>query len=81
MKNDSQFFENELCQYFPCHRGIEHINCLFCYCPLYTRENCPGQFVYLEVNGQQVKDCSDCIYPHRPENYENIIRLLKSKNG
>lgn len=39
--NDSyRYFENRACQYYPCHKGIEELNCLFCYCPLYTLK-CP----------------------------------------
>ena len=35
--NDSyRYFKNRACQYYPCHKGIEELNCLFCYCPLYT---------------------------------------------
>ena len=36
-----KFFQNKKCEYFPCHKGIpeEDFNCLFCYCPLYTRSN------------------------------------------
>ena len=41
MENSYRFFENKECQYYPCHKGIENMNCLFCYCPLYSREHCP----------------------------------------
>lgn len=33
--NSSRFFENRACAYYPCHRDIEQINCMFCYCPMY----------------------------------------------
>ena len=33
-ENSYRFFQPE-CQYYPCHEGIEEMNCLFCYCPLY----------------------------------------------
>lgn len=50
--------------------GMEHFNCLFCYCPLYVLgKECGGNFVYLQ-NGN--KDCSRCLYPHMPDNYGKI---------
>lgn len=66
------FFSNRDCEYFPCHPGADpdNFNCLFCYCPLYLLgEECGGNFRWLE-NG--VKDCSDCLFPHRRENYDVI---------
>ena len=42
MKNSSRFFENKECEYYPCHKGIEEMNCLFCYCPMNQFENCLG---------------------------------------
>ena len=66
------FFSNRDCEYFPCHPGADpdNFNCLFCYCPLYLLgEECGGNFRWLE-NG--VKDCSDCLIPHRRENYDVI---------
>ena len=67
-----KFFENRNCEYYPCHTDIEKINCLFCYCPLYSL-NCGGICKILE-NG--VKDCSDCTVPHKAENYELINKKL-----
>jgi Zn-finger protein len=26
-----------------------------------------------------IKDCSDCLFPHDPENYDKIIEILKEK--
>jgi Zn-finger protein len=66
-------FTNRDCEYFPCHAGAdpEQFNCLFCYCPLYTlADRCGGNFVFLP-NG--VKDCSGCLFPHDPENYDRIL--------
>lgn len=76
MKNSSSFFENRECEYFPCHDGLENFNCLFCYCPLYYMENCPGRPEYIETDGKKIKDCTKCTFPHQPENYEAIIRIL-----
>lgn len=74
--NSCCFFENRECEYFPCHEGQEDFNCLFCYCPLYSMEKCPGEPRYIEREGQQIKECTYCTYPHQPENYETIIRIL-----
>lgn len=79
MKNSSSYFENRDCQYYPCHEGSDEINCMFCYCPLYDRENCPGNPSYIGDAGKKIKDCSACIFPHQPENYDVIIKLLMKK--
>ena len=66
------FFQNRECEYFPCHAGAdpERFNCLFCYCPLYALgRRCGGNFRY---NAQGYKDCTRCLFPHRPENYEKV---------
>ena len=42
MENSWKFFENRDCRYFPCHSGLTDFNCLFCYCPLYLADPCPG---------------------------------------
>ena len=73
MENSYKFFAKKDCKYFPCHRveRPDDFNCLFCYCPLYTLgDQCGGNFKYRE-NG--IKDCTDCVLPHRPESYEYII--------
>lgn len=68
----SEFFQNKACPYFPCHDSpAEGFNCLFCYCPLYALgKRCGGRFTYLD-NG--VKDCSQCDFPHRQENYDAVL--------
>lgn len=75
----SSFFENRACDYFPCHQGIEHINCMFCYCPMYRFEDCLGHPAYKEVKGKNIKVCTGCTYPHVKEHYENIMNFLKEK--
>lgn len=67
-------FTNRECEFFPCHPAgeteQETFNCLFCYCPLYALgERCGGEFAYLPGG---VKDCSRCMFPHRPENYGRV---------
>jgi Zn-finger protein len=85
-KNYSYFSHKE-CEYFPCHKGADenNFNCLFCYCPLYALgSKCGGNFVYL-TNG--IKDCSNCLYPHLRENYDEInsrymeILAIANKNS
>lgn len=76
MKNSYRFFENTDCKYFPCHKGLTDFNCLFCYCPMYPLEHCPGKAEYKEVNGKMLKICTDCTFPHKPENYDTIIKFL-----
>ena len=70
------FFQNTQCEYFPCHKcaEAETFSCLFCYCPLYALgENCGGSFTYTE-NG--IKDCTNCLRPHKRENYADISREM-----
>ena len=68
-----KFFQNRACEFFPCHptNDPERFNCLFCYCPLYALgDRCGGNPKWI---GGVCKDCSNCLVPHRPENYEYII--------
>ena len=78
MNNSHKFFANRECKYYPCHEGIEELNCLFCYCPLYHLENCPGHPSYIEKNGCMIKVCTACTFPHQPDNYDEVIRLIKN---
>ena len=77
MENSYRFFENKEWQYYPCHKGIENMNCLFCYCPLYSREHCPGKPEFLEKDGRRIKVCTNCTFPHQPQNYDKVIQVLK----
>jgi Zn-finger protein len=70
-----KFFQNKHCKYFPCKK-VKDLNCLFCFCPLYTYKNCGGNFIILE-NG--VKDCSKCLLPHTDHGYDYIINKIKGK--
>ena len=75
MKHNFSYFANKDCEYYPCHKTDgEHFNCLFCYCPLYALgDKCGGKFLYLE-NG--IKVCSNCLVPHRRENYDRIMEKM-----
>ena len=77
MDNSHKFFANRDCSYYPCHEGIEEMNCLFCYCPLYHLENCPGDPSYKEKHGRMIKDCTKCSFPHHAENYDRVIETIK----
>lgn len=73
----NNFFQNNECDYFPCHKVPETImaefNCMFCYCPLHCLQDCGGNYKILP-NGY--KDCSCCTIPHFDYNY--VIEKLKN---
>ena len=71
-----RYFQNRECEYFPCHAGAnpENFNCLFCFCPLYALgKECGGAFTYTQ---EGIKDCSQCLKPHRSENYDRIMEKM-----
>ena len=71
-----KFFQNEKCEYFPCHKceNTADFNCLFCYCPLYVLgDKCGGNFCYTEGG---IKDCSRCLVPHKRENYDYMMEKM-----
>ena len=76
MENSYRYFENRECQYFPCHKGVDEFNCMFCYCPLYGKEKCPGTPEYVERIGKRIKICDNCTFPHKAENYDVIVQIL-----
>lgn len=77
MENCYKYFQNSNCEHFPCHpeADSDNFNCLFCYCPMYRDDDCLGDPDF--SNG--IKDCSYCDYPHKAENYDNIVNLLSRK--
>ena len=77
-ENSATFFANRDCRYYPCHECEEDINCLFCYCPLYHLDDCPGTYTMIEKGGVKIKNCKYCIYPHIAGNYPDVIRRLKA---
>ena len=79
MENSYKYFENKECQYYPCHQETANLNCMFCYCPLYAMEHCPGNYVYIDSNRKQIKECTNCTFPHKAENYEIIMELLSKQ--
>ena len=73
-QNNYRFFENLNCKYYPCHKGLKEINCIFCLCPLYSRKDCGGNF---KLTDKGIKDCSVCVYPHIRKNYNKLMKCLK----
>jgi Zn-finger protein len=71
------FFEYRQCEFFPCHKGLKELNCLFCFCPVYTDWNCPGKW---SLTPDGVKDCSKCTKFHRRSGYDQLMEYLKG-NG
>ncbi|SEK23375.1 ABC-type cobalamin/Fe3+-siderophores transport system, ATPase component [Butyrivibrio sp. ob235] len=73
----SSYFINKECEYYPCHDLDEKdFNCMFCYCPLYDMEDCGGEFTYTDKGA---KNCKNCTFPHKRENYGAVIKKLKEK--
>ena len=73
-----KFYQNKTCEFFPCHAGAdpETFNCLFCYCPLYALgDRCGGGFCY---TCNDIKDCSSCLFPHDPGNYDAVLLRMKA---
>jgi Zn-finger protein len=74
-----RFFQNNSCEFFPCHSDIpeKEFSCLMCYCPLYLVPDCIGiqecKGTYLS-NG--VKDCSLCSIPHERLKYDLMMEQL-----
>lgn len=67
------FFQNCQCEYFPCHETEDPtgFNCLFCYCPLYCLgDQCGGNYRF---TASGIKDCTECLYPHKKENYSAVL--------
>lgn len=70
-----KFFQNNKCEFFPCHKtnDLKNFNCLFCFCPLYAlTDKCGGNFKYTK----DIKDCSDCSIPHGNNGYKFIMSRM-----
>ena len=72
-----KYFENKECEFYPCHQRVKNFSCLFCYCPIYHKENCGGDF----TTTQGVKDCTNCTFPHEKSNYDKITEKINIKNN
>ena len=81
-QNSYRYFKNDQCKYYPCHKIEEgqDFNCLFCYCPMNCYDDCPGTPNYItRESGKRIKDCTNCTFPHIPENYDYIVKFLSEK--
>lgn len=67
-----KYFSNKDCEYYPCH-NMDNINCLFCFCPLYSEKDCGGNYSMLN---NELKDCSNCNLPHLESSYDYIISKI-----
>jgi Zn-finger protein len=71
-----------------CHQ-LEDLNCFFCYCPEYDLTiqeggckigNPKGKWFYhKDLPKRKIWDCSDCDYPHKPQNIVNYLMSLFTK--
>ena len=79
--NHYAFFQNTECEYFPCHetKDPSRFNCLFCYCPLYSF-SCPGDYTLIRKEDRVIKNCRGCTFPHKPENYDRLMELIREFN-
>lgn len=79
MQNNYKFFENKKeCKYYPCHKNLKEINCLFCFCPLYRTTECQDKdFKYTLIWDYS---CKHCTFPHIRKNYDTIVKRLRGKN-
>jgi Zn-finger protein len=77
-KHSSKFFQNRSCEFYVnCHPELNGAkNCLFCFCPLYHKDNCGGSPVFITTVNGSVKDCSNCQHPHDLGGYEFVIAGL-----
>lgn len=78
MENSYRFYTNKDCKFLPCHRvkNTEDFNCMFCYCPLYFLEDCGGNY----EDSYGIKDCSNCLIPHKPNGYDYINKKIEEIN-
>jgi Zn-finger protein len=42
--------------------------------------DCPGNPKFVEKEGRKIKVCTYCTFPHKPENYDAVVAILKN-NG
>jgi Zn-finger protein len=41
--------------------------------------DCPGNPCFVEKEGRRIKVCTNCTFPHQPENYDAVVAILKNK--
>jgi Zn-finger protein len=77
MPNNHKFFENKNCIYYPCHKDIDKVNCLFCFCPLFNTNQCHVLKIFKK---DKRSVCEGCSFPHIPKNYDELMRKLRKIN-
>jgi Zn-finger protein len=45
---------------------------------MYLIENCAGNPNFISKGDKKIKDCSNCTFPHRPENYDKVLEVLRA---
>lgn len=77
MKNNSMYFRNTDCEYYPCHETDGgYFNCMFCYCPLYCLgDKCGGNYEYTDKG---IKDCTKCLVPHSRNGFSYVSDKLRA---
>jgi len=68
VKNNWKFFANRDCEFYPCHKGIEELNCLQCYCPIFW-------FCGTRAGGGK---CEECLFPHDPKMHDAMQLCIKN---
>lgn len=71
-RNSYKFFENRSCRFYPCHKGLKELNCLYCFCPIFPQRK--NNAVCLVCG-----PCENCTFPHKAKNYSRIIKMLKKE--
>ncbi len=68
---------NSECPYHPSHFTGQ--DCTFCYCPFYPcRDPLFGKSI-VSKRGGDIWDCSDCLFIHRTEVVEFVMKEIRSK--
>ncbi len=70
------FFQNRLCEYYPCHPVQTPRPSAACFATVRSTPwvtGCGGNFHYTP-NG--IKDCTHCLRPHIRENYSKILEKM-----
>jgi Zn-finger protein len=44
-------------------------------------EHCPGSPSWILRGDKVIKDCTNCTFPHIPENYEKMLDFLRFRNS
>ena len=79
---DYTYFENHDCEFWNnCHKSVNYdndgFNCAQCRCGLFWLSDCPGiESGDASILSSGIKDCSNCIFPHKYSNREQMSRVF-----